>query len=50
MRNYIITYAEARFTDRKLLLAGVFLWDRSSYNGCWELFKYGADTHGQVKI
>lgn len=50
MRNYIIAYAEAMYTDRKLLLAGVFLWGPFCSNGCWELCLYSTDTHGQVKI
>jgi hypothetical protein len=41
---------EAMFIDRKLLLAGNFLWDPFSFNGCWELCKYSTDTHGEVKI
>ena len=38
------------FIDRKLLLAGIFLWDPSSFNGCWEFYKYSRDTHGEVKV
>ena len=36
--------------ERKLLLAGIFLWDPSSFNGCRELRKYSTDTHGEVKV
>jgi hypothetical protein len=50
MRNYIIAFAEAMFTDRKLLLAGAFLWDPFSSNGCRKLCLYSTDTHGQIEI